>query len=128
MRPIMCGVESTRGPSTPRKVMADSLVTRSFASALAPMGMLGMGILRGPQAGQDAAHVEHGAQHAGQRVLGVDLVFQVDPALVIHLLELLENGGERHDALAHVALALPASEVAQVLDVNVDKAPAGQDD
>src|SRR5262249_25451086 len=37
--PNMLGVESTRAPSNPRKLIATSLVTRTFRSALVPAAM-----------------------------------------------------------------------------------------
>src|SRR5450432_266120 len=138
----MCGVESTRGPSAPRKVMAMSVVTRSLRSPLAPIGMVaiirngrsGTGDrLRRGQAGQNTAHIAHGAQRAGEWILPVDLVFQVHAALEIHFLELLEDGRERHDAFAAVALAgdgLVARgavlKEAQILDVQLEEALAGE--
>src|SRR5438132_1995859 len=126
IQPIMCGVESTRGPSCPRKVMATSVVTSSFFSPLAPTGIVGMSRgLRRRQPGQNAAHIAEGPLHAGQRVLGVDLIFQVDAALVIHFLELLENGREWQVAVAHIALACLFGEVAQILYVHVKEARAG---
>ena len=44
MYPIMWGVESTRAPSMPRKLIATSLVTSSFCSPLVPTGMFGIGV------------------------------------------------------------------------------------
>src|SRR5262249_29999299 len=39
MNPIMCGVESTRAPSSPRKSIATSVVTTTISSLLAPIGI-----------------------------------------------------------------------------------------
>src|SRR5579872_1531038 len=103
----MCGVERTRGPSMPMKLMAFSLVTSSVCSLFVPTGMWAIPLLCPGQARQHAAHVAERPLHAVDGILGVDLVFQVHAALVIHFLELLENPRERHDAVAHVHLAVP---------------------
>src|SRR5512132_2019959 len=101
----MWGVESTRAFSNPRKLIATSLVTSSFCSPFVPTGIFAMAS-GGGQPGEDAAHIAERALHPGQRVLGVDLVLEVDTALVVHLLELLEQADDRQDAVADVTLAV----------------------
>src|SRR6516165_2167262 len=100
----MCGVESTRAPSMPRKLMAFSLVTRMRDSPFVPTEISAIWLCR-RQAREHTAHVAERALHARHRVVAVDFVLQVDAALVVHLLQLLEDLRERHDAVTHIALA-----------------------
>src|SRR6266581_1622113 len=109
----MWGVESTRAPSIPRKSMVTSVVTRIFCSPRVPTGMSFMGRSGSGQAGEHTPHVAEGAVDAGHRVLVVDLVLEVDAALVVHLLQLFEDRRERHLAIAGVALAVLLREVTQ---------------
>src|SRR5947208_16883919 len=88
----------------PRKSMAISDVTSRVCSPLRPIGMLA--ILRRRQSRQHAAHVAERALHAGHRIVAVDLVLQVDAALILHLLQLAEDSRERLDAVADVHLHL----------------------
>src|SRR5205823_6843285 len=65
----------------------------------------------GREAGEHAAHVAERALHAWKGVLGVDLILQVDAALVVHLLQLFEDGGEGHVAVADIDLAFLHGEI-----------------
>src|SRR5580700_8150265 len=49
---------------------------------------------------QYAAHVAEGALYPRLRIVGVDFVFQVHAALIIHFLELFEDLRKRHHAIA----------------------------
>src|SRR5438105_2582246 len=68
------------------------------------------------QPGLYAFEIADGALHAWKRVLGVDLVLEIDAALVFHLLELLENRHHRHDPFADGALAILFCGALEVLD------------
>jgi len=76
-------------------------------------------------AGEDAAHVREAFDDAGQGVIGVDLVFEIDIAGVLDLEEGLEDGANRHDAFAHGDLGFAAGGIGEVLDVEVVEARAG---
>src|SRR6266404_3741108 len=78
-----------------------------------------------PQAGQDAAHVAEASLHAVHGVIFVDLVFEHYAALVVHLLQLAEDRGEGHDAIAAGNLRFFLAEVGQILDVHVVQARSG---
>src|SRR5215813_5109787 len=58
------------------------------------------------QARLHSFEIADGALHAGQRIVGIDLVLQIDAALVLHFLELLENSHHRHDPFADSTLAV----------------------
>src|ERR1039457_1101102 len=120
-QPIIHGVASTRAPSMPRKSMATSLSTSSFFSSFVPIAISAMSAL---QPSQHAAHVTERVLHARQRIVSVDFVLQIHTASITHLLELLEDAHNRHDALAHIALEGVRLERPQVFDVHVEQAAA----
>src|SRR5882762_4647063 len=68
-----------------------------------------------------AAHVSERLLHPGQRVIGVDLILQVDVALVPDALELPQDRGDGDDALTHDALTFRGRRIAQVLGVHVEQ-------
>src|SRR5437879_8296368 len=74
----------------------------------------------GVEPGERAAHVGKRLFHSGQRIIGVDLVLQVDVAPIPDGLELPKDRSDRDDALAHDALTRRALRIAQVLGVHVE--------
>src|SRR5262245_43250453 len=125
----MCGVLSTRAPSRPRKLIATSPVTRIFFSWRLPMGMFTFISAMLPfDPSHHAAHVSERALHARQGILRVDLVLQVDAALVSGFSQRAEQGRERNLAFAYVALAVLAGEIAQIFDVHVEEPRSGLGD
>src|SRR5437879_9585782 len=74
----------------------------------------------GGETGERAAHVGERLLHPRQRVVGVDLVLEVDVPTVPDRLELLENLGDRDRSLTDDALAAFRRQIAQVLGVHVE--------
>src|SRR5271165_3395055 len=77
-----------------------------------------------PHACQYAAHVGEALDDSGHGVVAVDFVFEIDVALVVDGNQCLEDGVDRHDAIANRDLALLAVEVGEVLHVHVEEARA----
>src|SRR5256885_5305253 len=71
--------------------------------------------------GERAAHIGERLLHPRQRVVDVDLVFQVDVTLIPDGLELLENRGDGDRSLADDALTGFGRQIAQVLGVHVEQ-------
>jgi hypothetical protein len=77
------------------------------------------------EAGDDSAHVGEALDDSGHRVVGVDLVLEVDVAFVADVDESAEDGRDRHDAVAYSDLAFFDLTVGEVLDVHGVQAGAG---
>src|SRR6202140_3793246 len=75
-----------------------------------------------PHARKHAAHIGEAAGHAGHRVVGVDLVLQVDEAFVLIGDERFKDSADRHLAVTHCYLALLDVQVVQVLHMDVEEA------
>src|SRR3954465_5311194 len=69
--------------------------------------------------GRDAPHEGEGFPHTGHRILGLDLVLEIDIPLVTDGAELPENLGDGHLPFPYYALAVGRVEVAQILGVHV---------
>src|SRR5215212_771095 len=69
----------------------------------------------------NSAHVRERLLHTRQRIMFVDLVFQVHVTRISNRAELLENFGDRHFALTYNALAALDLEIAQILGVHVEQ-------
>src|SRR6202453_3301494 len=75
-----------------------------------------------PHTRKHAAHIGEAPGHAGHRVVGVDLVLQVDEAFVLNGDERFKDGADRHLAVTHGNLALLDVQVGQVLHMHVEEA------
>src|ERR1017187_9737832 len=69
---------------------------------------------------QDASHVDKTADNTRHRIIGMDLVLQIDEASVIRRDERFEHLPHRHDAVSHCNLTLLALEIREVLHVHVE--------
>src|SRR6266446_9030453 len=74
---------------------------------------------RVPQARQDASHISKAADNPRHRIVGMNLILQINEALVSHRDKRFKHLPHRHHAVSHRNLALFALEVRQVLHVNV---------
>src|SRR6266478_10149916 len=74
---------------------------------------------RVPQACQDASHIGKAADNARHRIVGMNLILQIDEALVLYRAKSFKNPLHGHDAVSHRHLTILALEARQVLHVNV---------
>src|SRR6266446_4379722 len=74
---------------------------------------------RVPQACQDASHIGKAADNARHRIVGMNLILQIDEALVPYRAKSLKNPLHGHDAVSHRHLAILALKVCEVLHVYV---------
>src|ERR1700674_187108 len=72
-----------------------------------------------PQARQDASHISKAADNSRHRIVGMNLILQIDEALVLHRDKGFKHLPHWHDAVSHRDLALLALEVREVLHVHV---------
>src|ERR1700694_4183476 len=77
---------------------------------------------RSRKARQHAPHVGKRLFHPRHRIIGLDLVFEVHIAGILHGLELSKELGDGDLALADDALALLVPEVAKILGMPVEEA------
>src|SRR6266851_7886391 len=68
---------------------------------------------------QHAAHIRKAGDHTRHRIVGVNLILEVDKSLVVGRDEGLEDLAERHNSVTHGDLALFALEAGQVLHMHV---------
>src|SRR5713226_5046800 len=68
---------------------------------------------------QYAPHISKAADNARHRILGMNLILQIDEALVPHGDQGFKNSPHRHKAVSHCDLALFVLEVRKVLHVYV---------
>src|SRR6266436_5668562 len=74
---------------------------------------------RVPQACQDASHIGKAADNARHRIVGMNLILQIDEALVLYRAKSFKNPLHGHDAVSHRHLTILALEVCEVLHVYV---------
>ena len=74
---------------------------------------------------QDTSHERKRAEHAGERIRGVDFVLEIDVPSVPDALQRLEESPERDRALSDDALAVDVREVGQILHVQVEESVPG---
>src|SRR6202165_3457329 len=79
---------------------------------------------RSSKARQHAPHVGKRLFHSRNRMIDIDLVFEIDIAEILHGLELSKELGDGDLALADDALALLVPEVAKILGMHVEEAGA----
>src|SRR5437899_7866462 len=97
-------------PNGGQNLRSESMVsTSAWSSALA----------RESHARQDASHISEAGDHARHRIVGMNLIFQIDEALVPCRDEGFKHLPHWHDAVSHCDLALFALEVRKVLHVYV---------
>src|SRR6266478_4412234 len=77
------------------------------------------GLARESHARQYASHISEAGGHARHRIVGMNLIFQIDQALVPCRDEGFKHLPHWHDAVSHRDLALFALEVREVLHVYV---------
>jgi hypothetical protein len=76
-------------------------------------------LAREPHACQDASHISEAGDNARHRIVGMNLVFQIDEARVLRRDKRLKHLPHRHDAVSYRDLALFALEVREVFHVHV---------
>src|SRR6266849_10967185 len=74
---------------------------------------------RVPQTLQDTSHISKAADNPRHRIVGMNLILQIDEALVSHRNKRFKHLPHRHAALSHRDLALFALKARQVLHVHV---------
>src|SRR6266436_5312806 len=74
---------------------------------------------RVPQACQDASHIGKAADNARHRIVGMNLILQIDEALVLCRAKSFKNPLHGYDAVSHRHLTILALEVCEVLHVYV---------
>src|SRR5689334_18667049 len=74
---------------------------------------------RVPQTRQDASHISKAAANPGHRIVGMNLILQIDEALVSHRNKRFKHLPHWHAAFSHRDLALFALKARQVLHVHV---------
>src|SRR5271156_5617047 len=70
---------------------------------------------------QDASHISEARDNARHRIVGMNLVLQIDEALVVRCNERFKHLAQRHNAFSYRDLALFALEVREVLHVHVEQ-------
>src|SRR5580658_2915465 len=86
-----------------------------------PYELLSSALARESHAGQDASHISEAGDHARHRIVGMNLILQIDEALVLDRDERFKHLQHWHDAVSHRDLALFALEVREVLHVHVEQ-------
>jgi len=70
---------------------------------------------------QDASHTSEAGDHPRHRIVGMNLILQIDEALVLHCDERFKHLPHWHDAIPHRDLALFTLEVREVLHVHIEQ-------
>src|ERR1700732_4358950 len=96
----------------------DPRINRQTSGSV-PSEAICFGLARESHAGQDASHICQAGTHARPRIVGMNLILQIDEALVFRCDECFKHLPHWHDAVSHRDLALFALEVREVLHVNV---------
>ena len=74
---------------------------------------------------QDASHIGKAVDYAGHRIVGMNLILEIDEAFVLCRDQRFEHLPHRHDALSYRDLALLALKIRQVLHVHVEQPRSG---
>src|SRR5271169_5177022 len=83
--------------------------------------LLSSALARESHACQDASHIREAGDHARHRIVGMNLILQIDVALVLSCDERFKHLPRWHDAVSHRDLALFALEVREVLNVHIEQ-------
>src|ERR1700734_4471012 len=81
--------------------------------------------LREPHPRQDASHISEAGNNAWHRILGTNLILQIDEAWILYCNEGFKHLSHWHNAITHGDLALLALEVREVLHVYIEQSRAG---
>src|SRR5215471_10601233 len=82
----------------------------------------------GGHAREDALHKSDRTHRTWQRILAVDLIFQVHVSLVTGLLKLPEDRRDRHHAVTHLTLTVLVRLIPEILEMHVQQPRTGVDD
>src|SRR5580704_4244840 len=77
-------------------------------------------LARESHARQEASHIGEAGDHARHRIVGMNLILQIDEALVFCCDEGFKHLPHWHDAVSHSDLAIFALEVREILQVYVE--------
>src|SRR5580704_16334821 len=80
---------------------------------------------REPHPRQDASHIGEAGNNAWHRIIGTNLILQIDEAGILYCDEGFKHLSHWHNAIPHGDLALLALEVREVLHVYIEQSRAG---